>query len=77
MMIAVSALPRTFIFTVRSLTFTALSEPHLPYQIYQLYQLQHLKKLYLTVESCKIYAITASRRLKTLTITDSDANDAR
>src|SRR6266536_6677415 len=66
MVIAVLVLPRTFTFTVRSLTFTALSEPHLPYQTHQLYQLQHLKKLYLTVESCKIYVVAASRRLETL-----------
>ncbi len=69
--IAVSTLPRTFTFTIKSLTFTALSKPHLPYQTHQLYQLQHLKKLYLTVESYKIYAVAASRRLKTLKMTDS------
>ncbi len=77
MVIAISALPRTFTFTVRSLTFAALSESHLPYQTHQLYQLQHFKKLYLIVESCKIYAVAASRRLETLKMTDSDANDAR
>jgi len=39
MVIAVSVLPRIFIFIVRFLTFTALSEPHLSYQTHQLYQL--------------------------------------
>ncbi len=38
MVIAVSALPRTFTFIVRFLTFTALSESYLPYQTYELYQ---------------------------------------
>ena len=77
MVIAVSTLPRTFTFIMRSLTFTALSESYLPYQTHQLYQLQPLKKLYLTIESCKIYAVAASKRLKNLQITNSDANDAR
>ena len=53
MVIAVSALPRTFTFTVRSLTFAALSEPHLPYQTHQLYQFQYLKNVTGFVDSVK------------------------
>ena len=60
MVIFVSALPRIFIFTIGSLTFITLSKSHLPYQTYQLYRLQHLKKLYLTVEFYKIYAVAVS-----------------